>query len=368
MGRHPGAVGPRVALDANELLALRRFRHGDTSPSFRPDARRLRRSIAQAPTGAKDLTEPSPAGTEWGRSALERAEPSLHPRADALEKAAEIVPTMARGDLRLYYAERGNPDGPPVVLLHGLTMSSRTMERLAASLPEYRVVLLDFHGHGKSSKPRSFHRYLVAEFADDVVALLDHLGMNDVILVGLSLGANVAYEVALRNPERIGALVLAMPVFSRGQGAGRVFFAALAGLFAGLYPALTPWHPVIRRFPLPRRAYELAFLRDLVVADHLAQAALMWSISRQDAPRKDADTLSQLTMPVLVTAHSYDPIHSVDDASELVADLSDARRIDLRSIVDFVIRNAEINCEVGGFLRGLPASPRIPDGPSSGAA
>jgi|GEM_PF-2083822 Predicted hydrolases or acyltransferases (alpha/beta hydrolase superfamily) len=264
------------------------------------------------------------------------------------------MPTVGRGDQVLYYAERGDPKGPPVVLLHGLTMSSRTMERLAASLPDHRVFLLDFHGHGKSSKPREPDRYLVSEFADDVVALLDHLEIETAVIGGLSLGANVAYEVALRHPERVRALVLEMPVFARGVPAGRIFFTALAGFFTALYPVLTPWHPLIRRLPLSAGAHEVAFLRDLVAADHLAQAALMRGIARQDAPTKDEDTLARLTMPILVTAHAYDPIHSKDDAAELVAGLPDAERIDLRSIFDFVVRHGDINRDVGAFLRGLP--------------
>jgi pimeloyl-ACP methyl ester carboxylesterase len=276
------------------------------------------------------------------------------------------VPTLQRGDLRLYYAERGDPSGFPVVLLHGLTMSSRTMERLALALSEFRVVLLDFHGHGKSTQPRRADRYLVSEFADDVVALFDHLDIEECILAGLSLGANVAYEVALRHPERIRALVLEMPVFSRGVPAGRLFFAALAALFSGLYPMLTPWHGLLRRFPLPRDAYEAIFIRDLLTADHLAQAALTWSISRQDAPAKDVATLARLTMPILVTAHTYEPIHSAVDAAELVADLSDARRVDLRSIFDFVVRHTEIEGEIAAFVRSLPppgqASRESPEG------
>lgn len=264
------------------------------------------------------------------------------------------MPTVIRDDLTLYYAERGDPSGEPVVLLHGLTMSSRTMERLADSLDEYRVVLLDLHGHGKSTASREPGRYRVSEFADDVIALLDDLGIDRAVIGGLSLGANVSYEVALRHPERVRALVLQMPVFARGVPAGRVFFGIMAGLFTSLWPILTPWHPVIRRVPLPHGAYEVAFVRDFLAADHLAQASLMWGIASEDAPPKDVGTLARMTMPVLVTSHAYDPLHVADDAAELAADLADARRIHMRSIADYALRQGDVNRQVGDFLRGLP--------------
>ncbi len=264
------------------------------------------------------------------------------------------MPTVIRDDLILYYAERGDPTGPPVVLMHGLTMSSRTMERLAASLNDHRVLLLDLHGHGKSTSPREPERYLIAEFAEDVVALLDHLEIEKAVIGGLSLGANVSYEVALRNPERVRALVLEMPVFARGLTTGRILFTTMATVFTGLYPVLTPWHRVIRRLPVSGRAHELAFARDFLTTDHLAQAAVMRGMSREDAPPKDPATLSRLTMPILVTTHAYDPLHSKDDAAELLAGLSDAHRIDFRSILDFGLRHGEINSAVGAFLRGLP--------------
>jgi hypothetical protein len=150
-------------------------------------------------------------------------------------------------------------------------------------------------------------------------------------------------------------------VFARGVKTGRIFFGALAAFFTGLYPVLTPWHPVIRAIPLPRRAHELAFVRELLTADHLAQAALVRGISRQDAPSKDPATLARLTMPVFVAAHFYDPLHSIEDAAELVAGLSDARSMELRSILDFGLRHAEINRAVGAFLRELPPVTNLDD-------
>ena len=106
------------------------------------------------------------------------------------------------GGVQLYYEVHGH--GPRVlVFMHGILMDSNMNRRLAVDLaePGYRVVLLDLPGHGLSEKPKraSFHR--MDTYAEHVVALLDHLGMERAVVGGVSLGGNVSLLVAARPPS-----------------------------------------------------------------------------------------------------------------------------------------------------------------------
>ena len=109
--------------------------------------------------------------------------------------------TSAYGDRALAYRVYG--DGPRVtVLLHGLLLSQRMHEPLARALAERgnRVVTLDLLGHGSSDRPPEMWRYGMGFFAQDVVALLDHLGVDEAVVGGTSLGANTTLEVAALAP------------------------------------------------------------------------------------------------------------------------------------------------------------------------
>lgn len=109
--------------------------------------------------------------------------------------------------IALSYVERGAVDGPVVVLLPGPTDSWRSFEPVLASLPRHlRVVAVSLRGHGSSSKPASGYR--VEDLADDVVPLLDTLGIERAVLVGHSGSCLIARRVAILNPDRIGGLVL----------------------------------------------------------------------------------------------------------------------------------------------------------------
>ena len=81
---------------------------------------------------------------------------------------------------------------------------------LAAALAArgQRAITLDLLGHGESDRPQDKWRYSMPSFGREVVALLDHLEIPEAVLLGTSLGANVALEAAVAAPERVRGLVI----------------------------------------------------------------------------------------------------------------------------------------------------------------
>ncbi len=107
--------------------------------------------------------------------------------------------------LRLAYTDTGR--GLPVLFVHGFPLNRSMWDgQVAALSARYRIITIDLRGHGESEAP--LWRYSVEEFADDVAALLDHLTLPRVVLVGLSMGGYVAFAFARRHGQRLQALVL----------------------------------------------------------------------------------------------------------------------------------------------------------------
>ncbi|MYS85933.1 alpha/beta fold hydrolase [Embleya scabrispora] len=109
--------------------------------------------------------------------------------------------------IELYYELHGS-DGPPLVVLHGgaLTIDLSFAALLPSLAANHRVIAIELQGHGHTAdndRPMSLE-----VFSDDVVALLDHLGVERADLLGFSLGGLVALRTAVRHPERIDHLVL----------------------------------------------------------------------------------------------------------------------------------------------------------------
>lgn len=107
---------------------------------------------------------------------------------------------------KIYYTEKGK--GKPVLFLHGNTASSKMFEPLMPLYEDkYHVILIDFLGHGKSDRLETFPAELWIEEARQTLALLEHLKLGKVNLVGTSGGAWVAVNAALERPDLIDRVV-----------------------------------------------------------------------------------------------------------------------------------------------------------------
>lgn len=112
-----------------------------------------------------------------------------------------------RDDAKIYYEDHGA--GPPIVLVHGWMCSSKFWQKNVTELAkEFRVVTLDLRGHGNSSKGLTGHT--IRHYGRDVREIIEHLGLQEVVLVGWSLGGPVvlSYYEQYRKDARLRALGL----------------------------------------------------------------------------------------------------------------------------------------------------------------
>src|SRR5919112_182230 len=109
--------------------------------------------------------------------------------------------------VELKVIEMGPSDAAPVLLLHGLTDSSRSWSMLASDLADhYHLVIPDLRGHGESDRPECC--YTVKDFATDTIGLMDALNIPQAAIIGHSMGSLVAQQIAIDRPDRVSRLVL----------------------------------------------------------------------------------------------------------------------------------------------------------------
>ncbi|WP_440006142.1 alpha/beta fold hydrolase [Halomicrococcus sp. SG-WS-1] len=110
--------------------------------------------------------------------------------------------------IRLHYVEAGDADDPLVVLLHGFPEFWYSWRDQLPALADagFHVVAPDMRGYNASEKPHGVSAYGMDELVGDVVGLLDHFGSDAAHVVGHDWGGVVAWEVAIRYPERVDRL------------------------------------------------------------------------------------------------------------------------------------------------------------------
>jgi pimeloyl-ACP methyl ester carboxylesterase len=249
---------------------------------------------------------------------------------------------------RITYDVHGTGDRV-LVLVHGLLMNRRMYDTLAPDIASRgnRVVTVDLLGHGRSDRIADRQIYSMTAFADQVLALLDHLELEAPAVGGTSLGANVGLEFAAHHPSRAGALFIEMPVLEDALlGAALMFTPILLGLrFAN--PLLKGLAAVARQ--IPRSNYLLDIGLDWIRQDpEPSRAVLEGILFGRTAPTKEERR--ELHHPALVIGHPNDPLHPFSDAGMLVEEMPNARLVDANSILEWRLKPERLTNELAAFL------------------
>jgi pimeloyl-ACP methyl ester carboxylesterase len=236
-----------------------------------------------------------------------------------------------------------------LVLLHGLLMDARLNRGVARALAArgQRVVLLDLLGHGQSDKPQHAAEHRIDVYAEQVVALLDHLGAERAVVGGVSLGANVSLYLASRHPERVQGLVLEMPVLERAVPAAALSFVpALLAVHYGL--------PLARAVSwAARRVSTGNDMLDGLLAPLASPPAVTAAVLHGVLVGPTAPTVAQrrrIEAPALVLGHRADLLHPFSDAEALTRQLPHARLVQARSIIELRQRPHRLLDEIERFL------------------
>ncbi len=249
---------------------------------------------------------------------------------------------------RLAYEIHG--EGPRTfVFLHGLLLDASLNRVIARMLAEHghRVVLLDLLGHGGSDKPTHAYGHRMELWAEQTVALLDHLGLDEAVIGGVSLGANVTLQVAHTAPDRVRAMVLEMPVLERGTLIGAAVFLPVLTSMRYLPWLWWPLRTLARVVPdtgHPLDAFAHLVARRPREIGAVLHGLFVGAITPPERSRRDLD------IPALILGHARDALHALDDATALARELPDSRFIEAHSVLEARTRPARVVAEMDAFL------------------
>lgn len=263
-------------------------------------------------------------------------------------------------DHRLEFTEYGGGDAW-VVLLPGQLMPRRMHQPLARKLAAAgnHVVTLDLLGHGRSDKPADPSAYSTTAFAEEVVALLDHLDVQRAVIGGISVGANVALEVADLAPKRVAGLILEMPVLDNGVEAGIIAFAPLLFLarFAPVtvraVRAATAWIP---RGVVPFWAgIGLDTLNQRPASVAAAVHGVFFGRVAPPARRRRA-----IDAPALVVGGRRGPIHPAADAAMVAEEIPDSTFVQARGVWEWRFAPDRLDEQAIAFCARVAAEDQAP--------
>ncbi len=255
---------------------------------------------------------------------------------------------------RIAYAEWGEGE-QVLVLVHGLLMNRHMYDNLAPEMAArgFRVITVDLLGHGASDKPTDMRAYSMSSFADQVAALVDHLGVDRPVVGGTSLGANTALEVAARHPRVARGLFIEMPVLDNALVAAGVVFLPILVTLRVAKPVLRGVAALTNR--IPRTNFFVDIMLDWTRRPPEASEAVLEGLlfGRTAPPREERELI---TVPALVIGHPADPLHPFTDSDMVAEELPRARLVNAESIFEWRMRPGRLDNELAEFLADVYAA------------
>jgi pimeloyl-ACP methyl ester carboxylesterase len=258
---------------------------------------------------------------------------------------------------RLEYTEYGAGDRW-VVLVHGQLMPRRMHQPLARAVAGegFHVVTVDLLGHGRWDRPLDPKGYSMTAFGEQVLDLLDHLGADQAVVGGTSLGSNVSLEVADVAPERVRGLLLEMPVLDNALEAGLIAFGQLMFLARFVPLSISLTRGLSRLVPRGVVPFWAGIALDTLDQRPAPMAAAIHGIFfGRIAP--SSKRRRQIRSPALVIGHRRDPIHPAADAAMLAEELPNARFLEARGILEWRISPERLTAEAVAFVTSCWADP-----------
>jgi non-heme chloroperoxidase len=229
--------------------------------------------------------------------------------------------------LTLPYVEQGDPEGSPVLFLHGYTDSWRSFARVLGHLPpRFRAIALTQRGHGDAARPAQGHPaagYHPRVLAADLEDFMDALGIEEAVIAGHSMGSVVAQRFAIENPGRTRGLVLmgAFATLNRNPVIMDLWNSDVATLTDPVDPEF------VREFQESTLARPVppAFL-DMVVGESLKVPAHVWRAALAGQMDEDVSgALGRIAAPTLILWGSHDSILPRRTQDALAEGIADAR-------------------------------------------
>ncbi len=264
------------------------------------------------------------------------------------------MPQFTRDGIQFHFEETGS--GLPFIFQHGLGGDVSQPFGLFKPPTGLRLIAFDVRAHGKTTPVGPLEKLCFQTFGEDLLALMDHLGIRETILGGISMGAALALHFTLRWPERVRALVLSRPAWMETPHPWNVTMFSLISSLIRKYGAAQgleefqrspEYADTFARWPEVATSFAQQFLNE-----RAEETALKLGRIIQDSPHPDRAAWARVRVPALVLGNDRDPVHPIEYAQELARAIPGAEFREITSkAVSLNQHNADVQREVEEFLR-----------------